>query len=367
MFCCAFLALAMASPAQCDDLRGFWSKDSVIQYESPARENSSSNIQFGNHPRFADQMKQASLAKQRAEAKGQQHQTSEPDEQFQQPPAAVPVSQPDQQPAQAQDTPLTREQIIAKYGPPEKQRYIKAQKEAPPEMQALIDALNSGDKELAWGYAVAMARRTEQLQDVVGKATQIQLLAMEALGMRPEAKIDEENQQVSPERAAFRALMEKTKQERLSKKLNVDNALKAESADPSDTWTTGQGAQAQPVPVDPAGKVKLLVFFNESDPETTEMVESLKTLRNKVPSDAQFSVFGLTKRTYAPAGLKKLGANTGFPYPLLNGEALSQDLQIVTYPTYVFVALTSKQTYRLEGKRTADEVEKVVRLMKGGQ
>ena len=66
-------------------------------------------------------------------------------------------------------------------------------------------------------------------------------------------------------------------------------------------------------------------------------------------------------------GLKKVAAATSFPFPILNGEALALDLRIHRYPTFVFVAPTTKERYRLDGLRTPEEIEKVIRLMKGGR
>ena len=74
---------------------------------------------------------------------------------------------------------------------------------------------------------------------------------------------------------------------------------------------------------------------------------------------------GLTMRTYELPGLKKLGALTSFPFPLVNGEALAPELRIQRYPTVVFLAVTSKETYYLEGAQKPDEIERIVNVMKG--
>jgi predicted DsbA family dithiol-disulfide isomerase len=76
---------------------------------------------------------------------------------------------------------------------------------------------------------------------------------------------------------------------------------------------------------------------------------------------------GLTKRSYDIPTLKNLSATANFPFALLNGEALAQELRIHTYPVVVFVATTSKQTYRIEGTPSVEQIEQVVRLMKGSR
>jgi hypothetical protein len=70
-------------------------------------------------------------------------------------------------------------------------------------------------------------------------------------------------------------------------------------------------------------------------------------------------------RSYALPGLKRVGEITSFPFPLVNGEALGPELRIQRYPTFVFLAVTSKQTYHLEGAQGPDEIERIVNVVKG--
>jgi thioredoxin-related protein len=125
--------------------------------------------------------------------------------------------------------------------------------------------------------------------------------------------------------------------------------------------------QKPQIPVDPEGKVKLLIFLDERVPESKQLVESITPLRNQLKGNPDVSVVGLTKRTYSAAGLKLRGAELSFPFPLLSGEALALELRIQSYPTFVFVAATSKQTYRIEGIPSLQEIERTVKVMRGGR
>jgi hypothetical protein len=164
--------------------------------------------------------------------------------------------------------------------------------------------------------------------------------------------------------------MQKTREAELKKRVNIDAALAAEEAYASE-GAQPQAAKLAPqrpeIPVDPEGKVKLLVFFDEKDRDAKKLGDSIRPHKEKFKGDPNFSVIGLTKRTYAVPALKLRGAELSFPYALVNGEALALDLRIQSYPSFVFLAVTSKQTYRLEGIPSVDEIEKTVKAMRGGR
>jgi hypothetical protein len=341
-----------------DDQKGFWKKGAATDWKTPVQGNSSHEIVYRDYPLTVDEVK-LRIQKEAEEAvKSAQNVLNASKAET----AATTENAP--------KTPMTREQIIAKYGSPSEPLPIRAQRESPPEMQALFEALNSGDKELAWQYSVALAERNNRIKSVVSKATDYQLLAMEATGQRPSMELNPEADEMGSTRLELRDLMDKTKMERMQQKFQADQALAAAGIPAEgDNWATGRSAEPQKlapqIPVDPAGKVKVLIFFDERDPNAKNLAKSLKPLQEKFKTDPNVSFFGLTMRSYALPGLKRVGEITSFPFPLVNGEALAPELRIQRYPTFVFLAVTSKQTYHLEGQRNAEEVEKVLNVMKG--
>jgi hypothetical protein len=355
-------ALPAASSAQAtnDEQKGFWQKGVATDWNTPAQGNSSHAIVYRDYPATVDEIK-LRVQKEAEEAVQAAQNTINASK-------AETTATTDT----PQKTPMTREQIIAKYGSPREPLPIRAQKESPPEMQALFEALNSGDKELAWQYSVALAERNNRIKAVVSKATDYQLLAMEATGQRPSMELNPEADEMGAARLELRDFIEKTKMERLQKKFEADQQLitSGQGAD-GDTWSSSSGANQQKVlpqiPVDPAGKVKLLIFFDERDPGAKNLAKSLKPLQEKCKGDPNVSILGLTMRSYAVPGLKRIGEITSFPFPLVNGEALAPELRIQRYPSFVFLALTSKQTYHLEGAQGAEEIERVLTVMKGLQ
>jgi hypothetical protein len=269
----------------------------------------------------------------------------------------------------AASTPLSREQILAKYGSPEDAQIIRAQKDSPPAMQGLFEALNSNDKELAFKYAMALARRQGEMQKVVSKATDYQILAMEALGIRPPAPQPDDGEPVDPTRAEVLEYYEQARQAEAKKGVNVDLNLEeqAQAEEAKSQRATRQAADRSGIPVDPEGNVKILIFLDETAADAPKLAEAIKPLRVKHQNDPKISIFGLTKRTYSLNGLKKHAAELSFPFPLVSGEAVAIDLRIKGYPTTVFVAATTKETYRLEGMPSVDEIERVVGVMRGGR
>jgi hypothetical protein len=364
----ASVILAFAAlPAAADNLKGFWGQGEATNWKTSPKANSSSQIEYRDYPLSIDQVKQLEGEEKAIEDQIQQQVAGKSQD------VARNIEKTEEKPQNSDSSqPLSREQIIAQYGAPDEERPIQAQKDAPPEMKGLIAAMNSGDKELAFKYAVALARRDTETQKVVSKVTDYRLLAAEALGIRQSQEVDA-NKEIDPTRLEVREYMEKVRREELQKKMDLEKALKgAEQTGAEDSWqvkpgSTGQGIEEGEIPVDPAGKVRLLVFFDENDPKIKDLTTPLRQILAKFKDDRDTSLLGLTRRSYANPGLKKVAAATSFPFPILNGEALALDLRIHRYPTFVFVAPTTKERYRLDGLRTPEEIEKVIRLMKGGR
>jgi hypothetical protein len=341
-----------------DEQKGFWQKGAATDWKTPVHGNSSNEIVYRDYPLTTDEVK-LRIQKEAEEAvKSAQN--------------AIDATKAEnaETPENASKTPLTREQIIAKYGSPSEPLPIRAQKDSAPEMKALFEALQSGDKELAWQYSVALAERKNRIDSVVSKAADYQLLAMEATGQRPSMELNPEADEMGATRLELRDFMEKTKMERMQQKFQADQQLIAAGISPDgDKWSTSGTAAPQKlapqIPVDPAGKVKVLIFFDERDINVKNFAKSLKPLQEKFKADPNVSFFGLTMRSYATPGLKRVGEITSFPFPLVNGEALGPELRIQRYPTVVFLAVTSKQTYHLEGAQGPDEIERIVNVVKG--
>lgn len=340
------------------DQKGFWQKGAATDWKTSVQSNSSNEIVYRDYPLTTDEVK-LRIQKEAEEAvksaqnaldatKAENAETTET----------------------ASKTPLTREQIIAKYGSPSEPLPIRAKKDAAPEMQALFEALQSGDKELAWQYSVALAERKNRMDSVLSKATEYQLLALEATGQRTSMEVKPEAGAMGSTRLELRDLIDKTKAERMRQNIQLEQQLMVAGASTEgDNWTTARGAAPQKltpqIPVDPAGKVKVLIFFDERDLNVKKFAKSLKPLQEKFKGDPNVSFFGLTMRSYAVPGLKRVGEITSFPFPLVNGEALAPELRIQRYPTVVFLAVTSKETYYLEGAQGPGEIERIVNVVKG--
>lgn len=358
--CCLTTLGTLQAQTNTEDLKGFWRKGDANDFRSGVNPNSSKSIVYSDYPVAVDRVKEREQVKPVAPVK---QVSAEKPREF----AEKPQNQKEQEAPAAPTTPLSREQILAKYGAPDQPPVIRAQKDSPPAMQGLFEALNSGDKELAWEYAVALARRQTAMSETVSKATDYQMLAMEALGMRPPGEPVSEAEETDPVRLELKEFMNKTRQAELQKRVNIDAALAAEQAyqEGRELQPAAVNRQGSGIPVDPAGKVKLLVFFDEKSPKAKELSSAITPLKERFKADQNFSVLGLTQRTYQMQGLKMRSAELSFPFPLVNGEALGIDLRIQRYPTFVFLAVTTKETYRMEGIPSIDEIEKTVRAMRG--
>lgn len=376
------VALAQSSH---QELKGFWNNGDARNWDRPVAPNSSQGVSYRNYPLVVDQVKAEEEAARVAPSVPQPN--VPPNTRAIQ---GLPVNPQNLQNAQqigpnpeqaaaapAVSTPLSREQIMAKFGAPDQPQPIRAQKDSPPAMQGLFEALNSNDKELAWQYAVALARRQLEMQSVVSKASEYQMLAMEAIGLRAPGAPGPDGEPVDAVREEVKDLMAQTRQSEFVRQMPIPGDLGegAVLADAGGELKPGgvsqvaarEMAKVPQIPVDPEGKVKLLIFLDEKQSAARQIAEKIAYLREKVQADPNFSVLGLTRRTYTVAGLKMRGAELSFPFPLLSGEALALDLRIQSYPTFVFVATTSRQTYRIEGIPAREEIERTVKTMQGAK
>lgn len=363
-----------------DELKGFWQKGDARNWDREVNPNSSIAVSYHNYPSVVDQVKEQAAERQKLLAQQKQQKSGENPANQANPAEAREFTKDAssaQEPPPPASTPLSRDEILAKFGAPDAPQLIRAQKDSPPAMQGLFEALNSGDKELAWQYAVALARRQAEMQNVVSKATDYQMLAMEAIGIRPPSQLPDDGEAVDPTRAELNEFIERTRQQELQKRVAIDPSglgeeglnVQAPSGQgvPLAAPSTARAALKTPqIPIDPEGKVKVLIFFDEKSKDSKDMAEAIRPLRERLKGDPNVAVLGLTKRTYTQAGLKLRGAELSFPFPLLSGEALALELRIQSYPTFVFLAVSTKQTYRLEGVPSIDEIERTVKIMKGG-
>jgi hypothetical protein len=330
------------------EVKGFWAKGDATKWLGDVHPNSSESIVYRDYPLAIDQIRAEEQVNQAPPQNTEDKENAKEE-------ALAPKAPP---------TPMSREEILAQFGSPDNPQLIKAQKDSPPAMQGLFAAINADDKELAWGYALALAKRQVEMQSVVSKATDYQILAMEALGMRPPAAAPKEGQPLDPTRAELQELMEKTRREQLQKVVNIDEQLQL---NPEAVSAALNQEPALPIPVDPEGKVKVLIFFDARHYKVGEVVESLKPLKEPLSEIKDLQVLGLTRRTYSQKGLSLKSAELSFPFPLVNGEALALELRIQSYPTVVFLAATTQKTYRVEGVPTVDEMQRIVKVMRGGR
>jgi hypothetical protein len=339
--------------AHADNLSGFWQTGVVNNPAERPQANSSKDIVFADRP------KAVVIAEQQPPEAAAQPQ----------PPANTQPQSP-VQPVSAQ-APAARDEIYKKYGPPTVDLPVRAIKDAPTALQALFECVHIGDTQCSIEYAEQMARFQDQMRETVSKVTEYQLLGQEAAGIRRPPSDAEEEGEVSPERLAVAKYLEEAQKRIASKKLTGKAPTDGEGInEESDVKSKDQLFQPKPtgpVPVDPEGKATLLVFFKEGPEALTQLNDAVKPLKSLLKPDGSVKILGLTNRTYSKTGLRRVSAQTSFPFSLVNGEALSKELLITKYPTFVFVAPTSKETYRLEGLRDAGEIEKVIRLMQGGK
>lgn len=343
--------------AGADDLRGFWQSDAAKNWDFTPQGNSSKSIVFKEVAGPKNAPKAPVSAQITVPAAEQQPPANRPD-QF-----TTTVSA-----AQA-PAPQTRDAILSAYGDPSKDTPIVPKGDANPEFRGMAAALAIGDKDLAFQYARAHVRHLKNLQDFISSANEYQSLAMEVEGMEAE---NNDPAAMSPERKQLAEIIAKAKEEKAredaARKLPAGSETLIDEEGNAIPQHVSEASLNKPlnVPVDPEGKVKVLLFFSSRAEATRPFViEGLK-LAKQFASDPRVSVTGFIHERMDAVQLEIVRNGSGITFPLKNGEALEQQLKISVLPAVVFVAQSTKAIHTMTGVQSVEELSKVVRLMQGG-
>lgn len=355
-----FIAVAGLSPflsAVADDTRAFYQSNFAINWDESARPTSSNGIKFDAAP-----VKKSEADEDQFTAEKPSDEKSEIVKKF--------------YPAQPKD----RDSIVSEYGNPTEDRNIVPRGDAPPEFMGMSAALNIGDEKLAFEYARAYARRMKRLQDFVDRASEYNTLALEAEGMSEGFDPKNPSARISPERQKLMNEVELAKKERLRAMANTKfdekaQALLAEqqaeaftsSGDPSsDNPDLVVPPELSP-PIDPEGRVRVLVFFTIADLQLHKFILSMDSLAARLKKrTSKVEIILLSTERLNQQQLQVAKSTLDTNLKVQNGERLAEYFKVVKVPTTILVAQTTQEIFPMEGTFDDKVIEQVIDKMQGG-
>lgn len=287
------------------------------------------------------------------------------------------------------------------YGDPLTEPKVKAVDNAPAPFKAMMDSLQTGNEELAFDYARQYVRYMKKLKTNVNEAGKLTNMALEREGLR---------QPTSPEDPAFddqyRRLMEKDLQKVRGQsedgmfvsqlnpevKLLLDRAEQAENGQdevPDDIFAVAKKRErefpagldpsfdearerakvrasiAGRVPVDPNGKVKVLLFALPNEQKSMIMARQLEELTKKRQPDRSVQVEMILGQEANPYEIQALLSSQGLSMPTRSDLQLAARVGVIRYPTLVFVAPSIGKYVLEEGFRPPYYIDEVTRAVQG--
>ena len=287
------------------------------------------------------------------------------------------------------------EQIISKYGQPDKQIAVLAQDNAPAPYKAMMEALSIGDEKLAYGYAKQYVNYMQQLQSQVKDAVVYMGIAMEESGLsgpngwQSDPQFEAYRKLVLDDKSAsdsnsnlegartIPALSIKAKNvlEKVAKEegfvlnqnkssANVKNDLVDNEAQLRLQAQKTIYNKARP-PVDPTGEIDIYFFFRPKDKDSLAMARSVQKFYFSNKANSKIRIVGLTMELESLDTVQAFRALTGVNFPIANGSMFAKTFEINSVPTTVGVSRTTGQAIVEQGERSFYYLDELVKIMQG--
>jgi len=288
------------------------------------------------------------------------------------------------------EQPKTQAEILATYGDPTKPYPVAAVDQAPAPFKGLVAALNLGDEELAFKYAIQYARYQEQHhiqnQKIVGFLGQ----AKRKEGMLPEGSwpdsdkykdyaylrdmelegFDDSGQSNSDSYNQTIDLKAKQIIARLkAAKNDLFDDRKKEIKQELNQWEQSERNKARSelagrVPIDPKGEVAIYYFFRPYDEVAIEMAKEIDKLNKLVKQYKHVRLVGMGVGANGANVLQSFVTENKFSFPVVDGNVLSKTLALKSLPATVFVTSNGKSHVQ-EGLNNVFYLDELRKIMQG--
>ena len=257
------------------------------------------------------------------------------------------------------------EKIIAKYGDPNEDVTYYPEEKAPTPFKGIMAALQAGDEELAYKYALeglGRAKQGEYSNDL--DAAQYKYLLEKELKEKKE-KEERERQLAkavtltSKETSLFDSFSDAYERQiqRTNKKETIEekgeNLIKRASI---------RNEYVGRVPVDPQGEVSIYFFFKPNEEGSMALGKRVEELYKQNVKEQNVHIVGVNVDGLPLASFKNA---TKANFPILTGDRLSKLMGIKTFPSIFFRCETTGEAFVFNKPAREFELGEILSLMRG--
>lgn len=294
-------------------------------------------------------------------------------------------------PAQENTELASAEDVRKKFGDPEKEPEVLAQKDSPKPFQGMMAALQVGDEKLAQQYARQYARYMKTTQERVSRTTNLTGLAMATDGrvdkdswawsMASEA----EKELFKDEVATLNEADPVSKQELSDKAKNLirlaleeddkpKTASKVDQAEakgflgtPEEQVSFARTQHRKSAIRDSKGEVDVFLFVDVKNRDSLFTAAHVERVFRKIQSDERIRFAALSVGFVSESDRQLFRKQGQLSYPVIDGSDLSKTMNISRLPSLVLVARNSGKAAIDIGRRGDDYILERIRLIQGGR
>lgn len=286
-----------------------------------------------------------------------------------------------------------KEKLLKEFGDPSERQPVRAKDDAPAPFKALIAALDAGERDLAFRYAVQYSRYVEDLQSTIDDSVALGGIADVREGTLPpnswpmdekyagdhhfltdplEAE-EEEPGDDSPEALAatrklqVEKLLSDVEKDRYALFQEEANSLSAENLGLNEEKERQRARSelSRSVPRNPNGQVQILLFLKPYDTKALAIGSELERLYQESLKEegVSFMAFSIDSASNTAKGYFKKRTKTTFPINASN--VMAKNFGIKESPTLIFISPKTGAAYTHVGIENGYYLSEIKNLMRG--
>jgi hypothetical protein len=290
--------------------------------------------------------------------------------------------------------PTDKESILKTYGDPSKPYPVAATNDAPAPFKGLMAALNAGDDELAFKYALQYAKYQDEVRQQSNRAVAFLGQAKRKEGYLPEGSwpdseeykqysylqdLDLENSKSEVKNKSNNKLDNK---DIIEKANNLIEQIKNSSNDLFEdkkkvakknlqVWEESERSSAYSMykgrlPVSRTGQINLYYFFNEGDNKAKLQIEELNKLAKLHNPEGSLKIAGFIANSASVSLSKSIANKYKSSFPILPGNEISKQFALKKVPVVIFV--TAEGQSHIESELLNNyRIGEIVKIMQGAR
>lgn len=285
--------------------------------------------------------------------------------------------------------PKTAEEIIKTFGDPAAPYPVAATEDAPGPFKAMYAAMNAGDDELAFKYAVQYVKFRDQLKEQNKKAVSIMGHAQRKAGILPAGSwpdadshaeyaylqdipvpgVDDVAETAAKEQinvtAETQQLIAKLKEAQFDlfndEKQKIKKDLQSFEIQEREATRKELGST---LPVAATGEIDILVFLKLSQDESLELAPEIQKLHAVIQKSKKVNLAAFSMGALSPSAIKSFQFTTKTQFPLLPGTEVAKSMGLKATPAVIFVTREGKSHLEV-GFQNFFRLDEIRKIMQG--